>query len=283
MASSGKNKEKFTILEEIYHEDTSQKKTSAQSTKEYFQDRRKMETLLSVAIIFVGLAGLLLGFFHIKNSISEGTRLEISQKEDGISGYDPNDLLGLKNKDTDQDGLSDYDELNIYNTSPYLADTDSDGMTDKAEVDTNDDPNCPVGQDCFSQSTTLLEPDLGPESESAVEIGTLFFSGQITPAQLRQLLADTGIPQEQLDAVSDQELMEAYRQTISQQSSDFYGGEETEIVPSTDSGQVVDEIRNLTPNQIRQLLAENGVPEEILDSITDKELIDLIEETLGGY
>ncbi|MEM6733298.1 MAG: hypothetical protein AAF658_17190, partial [Myxococcota bacterium] len=36
--------------------------------------------------------------------------------------------------DTDRDGLSDQDELEIYGTSPSLVDTDGDGLTDGAEV-----------------------------------------------------------------------------------------------------------------------------------------------------
>jgi len=41
---------------------------------------------------------------------------------------------GKKFKDTDQDGLSDYEEKNIYGTDPKNPDTDGDGMKDCAEV-----------------------------------------------------------------------------------------------------------------------------------------------------
>ena len=37
-------------------------------------------------------------------------------------------------KDSDEDGLTDRDEVNIYGTNPALADTDGDGFTDKAEI-----------------------------------------------------------------------------------------------------------------------------------------------------
>ena len=37
-------------------------------------------------------------------------------------------------KDSDEDGLTDADEVNIYGTNPALADTDGDGFTDKAEI-----------------------------------------------------------------------------------------------------------------------------------------------------
>lgn len=37
-------------------------------------------------------------------------------------------------QDTDDDGLSDYEEYSIYNTSPLNMDTDGDGATDKEEI-----------------------------------------------------------------------------------------------------------------------------------------------------
>ncbi len=56
------------------------------------------------------------------------------------------------NKDTDKDGLTDYQEINIYHTSPYLPDTDGDGLSDKQEVDAGTDPNCPQGKVCNGQT-----------------------------------------------------------------------------------------------------------------------------------
>lgn len=45
------------------------------------------------------------------------------------------------NLDSDNDGLSDYDETEIYNTNPLLPDTDSDGYLDGAEVKNGYNPN----------------------------------------------------------------------------------------------------------------------------------------------
>ena len=46
-----------------------------------------------------------------------------------------------KNRDTDQDGLTDYEEY-IYGTNPLIPDTDQDGLTDYEEMKTyNTDPN----------------------------------------------------------------------------------------------------------------------------------------------
>ena len=70
----------------------------------------------------------------------------------------------LKSKDTDTDGLSDWDEMNLYKTSPYLADSDSDNINDYEEVKKGTDPNCPTGQDC-SGATTQSE-DLMSENQA---------------------------------------------------------------------------------------------------------------------
>jgi DNA-binding beta-propeller fold protein YncE len=56
----------------------------------------------------------------------------------GDTGTDP--LL----QDTDSDGLSDGDEVNIYGTNPLLADTDGDGYDDGVEVAAGTDPNDPL-------------------------------------------------------------------------------------------------------------------------------------------
>lgn len=72
-------------------------------------------------------------------------------------------------RDTDGDGLTDADELNLYKTSPYITDSDSDGLADKQEVDNKTDPNCPVGQTCTSANfvsgnDSILSPGTGGSS-----------------------------------------------------------------------------------------------------------------------
>lgn len=51
-------------------------------------------------------------------------------------------LEQLKNMDSDNDGLSDYEEIYIYHTNPYNPDTDGDGYSDgNDEVQHGYDPN----------------------------------------------------------------------------------------------------------------------------------------------
>ena len=64
-------------------------------------------------------------------------------KNDGEEDYDKDGLTNIEeknlgtymnDKDSDYDGLSDYDEVKIYHTDPLKADTDNDGLSDYEEV-----------------------------------------------------------------------------------------------------------------------------------------------------
>lgn len=48
--------------------------------------------------------------------------------------------------DRDGDGISDFDEINLYQTDPDKADTDSDGVTDGIEIMRGFDPQSPVAE-----------------------------------------------------------------------------------------------------------------------------------------
>ncbi len=74
----------------------------------------------------------------------------LSTPETGLPGDDDRD--GLTNEeeqkagtnpevaDTDQDGLSDYEEIKVYSTNPLSADTDGDGYKDGAEIQNGYNP-----------------------------------------------------------------------------------------------------------------------------------------------
>ncbi|MHA1347815.1 MAG: hypothetical protein ACTSVO_02325 [Candidatus Heimdallarchaeaceae archaeon] len=56
--------------------------------------------------------------------------------EDGISNIEEIDIYqsNVENPDTDFDGLNDWDEINVYNTNLLSSDTDEDGLSDDYEV-----------------------------------------------------------------------------------------------------------------------------------------------------
>lgn len=149
----------------------------------------------------------------------------------------------LKARDTDGDGLSDYDEIYVSKTSPYLEDTDSDGLSDKAEVDNGTDPNCPTGKTCTGTATEEETSDAAKEGTSATATaGTVtssislpsdlsasglsetalqnVLSGQVDAATLRQLLIVGGANKEELDKISDEDLMKSYQATLQSQDEE---------------------------------------------------------------
>jgi hypothetical protein len=140
--------------------------------------------------------------------------------------------------DTDHDGLSDQDEVNIYKTSPYLPDSDGDGIPDGTEVQNGTDPNCPTGQNCSNSAslsvpasdTTTTDASSGSASSVVNPISDATSSlsvnneavlqnvltGKSDPAVLRKLLLDNGMDKTQLDMISDQDLINSYQETLNQ-------------------------------------------------------------------
>ena len=121
-----------------------------------------------------------------------------------------NDEMSLQYRDTDMDGLNDFDELYVYSTSPYLADTDSDGIQDKQEVDLGKDPNCVEGQDCIPQDTAQVVTSSTILLGAAVDPGaapTDLNAMMSDPKQLRQLLLQAGMDQKVLDSYKDADLL----------------------------------------------------------------------------
>jgi len=148
---------------------------------------------------------------------------------------DSNSDEALKAKDTDGDGLSDYDELYIYNTSPYLEDSDSDGFSDKQEIDNDKDPNCPTGRDCYSDPLTSAETEVNMQDstldslleqydysetdESYLDSAESFdfeelFGSSMNADDLRQMLIQAGMDEEMLNQISDEELMASYAEIL---------------------------------------------------------------------
>jgi len=182
------------------------------------------------SILFFGVCTLLFGSFKIWDDIRTpslgreegalGTVNAFEQLEAGVfSPADP----ALKNKDSDSDGLNDWDELNVYHTSPYLKDSDGDGYDDNAEVTGNEDPNCPRGQSCSAAANATAEEelfnDLAP-SEGAAPTPAPVDLANLTPQQLRELLLATGqVTADQLEQVDDATLMELYRDTLSSEAA----------------------------------------------------------------
>lgn len=214
------------------------------------------------AIVAVALVGAQFYFGVFKNPSLQLAR--------AIPEDDPNAIL--KAKDTDRDGISDYDEANLYGTSPYLSDSDSDGIDDHTELTTGQDPNCPKGKSC-AMVTELKDrvtaTDIGVAEPGVMPSTTLDALEQLTnmtPSQVRELLKQNGVTDSVLKKLSDEDVMAAYRSAL----------EKTGVAKTPD--EVIP--KNPTPAEIRVLLVKNGMSQSDADKIPDEELVKMYQDTL---
>jgi len=176
----------------------------------------------------------------LNNSLKHGsnTSTDNSDSSGDVTASEANkNNEALKTKDTDGDGLSDWDELNVYKTSPYLEDSDSDGYSDKKEVDSDNDPNCPMGSVCYEVNPSEADQtdtdqnivdqinnvnqsignSSGNVSTSSNGGSSNLSNSEVTPKMLRAALLQSGFDQATLDNISDEELLKVYQETIKQQ------------------------------------------------------------------
>jgi len=169
----------------------------------------------------------------------------------------------LKNKDTDGDGLSDYDELNVYHTSPYLADTDSDGIPDGVEVKNGTDPNCPTGRTCTGGSVI---PETGGTPAST------------TPSS-------TVSPQAGLNNLTNQN--DVLNSLLNQFGATNPASQPAPATPTAGTGSAsltpdqLNALKNIDAASLRQLLIQNGMDKATLDKISDADLMKSYQETFN--
>lgn len=177
-----------------------------------------------VLLLFFGIIGLGFGVLKIRNTL---------YKPFALTNNIPNtiktlaqDVSHLQFRDTDKDGLNDFEELYVYKTSPYVADTDSDGIDDKTEISKGENPNCAKGRPCSvtlsysatSTSGTILTsvPDPGP---APTDITAMLND----PTQLRAALVSAGVDQTLLSGLDDTQLLKIVQDLMSPSGTAKYG------------------------------------------------------------
>jgi len=266
---------------------------------------RRRERLGSISVIAVGVIALFFGLvifvYNLRNPFldvliqAQKTQLAEEAKQRQL-------LLTLQTQDTDKDGLTDYNELNKYGTSPYLADSDGDGISDKNEVTGGSDPNCPEGQICFvTDEDTEMTGYSAPSLNGTVQTQA---SPAITASFIRSIMLQTGMKQEEIDSLSDQEIMTEFSaylndnpdvaQALAEEGYDFSGLQGLNLNTATTTANQtttatqtsgidlktlgiasVEDLKNLSGAQIRQLMIDAGASADLLSSVSDDQLKEL--------
>ncbi|MEI7620683.1 MAG: hypothetical protein WCJ57_03905 [Candidatus Falkowbacteria bacterium] len=184
---------------------------------------------LGVFSVLIMVFGILQFQYNLYSPFDYSRQIAANQKNNAsgnASGVTTTDLTKL---DSDNDGLNDFDEINVYKTSPYLEDSDSDGFSDKDEILNSTDPNCPTGQVCAqittntdSSSSNSLTPDsldnpISAEINQVDKTAQDMLSGKSDPAVLRKLLLDNGMEKTELDQISDEDLILSYQESLKKQ------------------------------------------------------------------
>lgn len=165
-------------------------------------------------IIILAAAGVLvlaLGFWSISYKIRSPFFLRpVDPKL--LGGGTLTDLT----KDTDGDGVTDWEETNIYHSSPYLADTDSDNVSDSEEINNGTDPNCPEGKTCGAAEAIIAPSSGAPDfpAETAFPDVTAGIPANLTAGQVRGLLKEGGMSDENLNKLDDKALLEIYQEAL---------------------------------------------------------------------
>lgn len=259
------------------------------------KEDRKILITFTVFAVFI----LAFGFFRLRESIVGPFRLS----KIATAQLTEEDLYQiLSQRDTDGDGLSDWEEIFIYGTSPFLVDTDGDGFTDYEEVMAGSDPLDP--------ESTPLNPHperprpiyrVAESTDQEIDQNVYDFS----PENIRNVLIDVGVDKKILDNIDDETLKKLYYETVEEtgiplieimeeQKHDFgrldfskIFAEAQEMSKKIDTeelggDQITTEqlfleetidFENLEPAIIRQLMIESGAEPAILDQIDDQTLM----------
>ncbi len=243
-----------------------------------YQNTVKRRALI-VLVVF-GFIILYFGVWYIAQQISVPFESVVSTNEESTSTNTTNEQVkSLRERDTDGDGLNDFDELNIYKTSPYIADSDSDGLDDNVEIADGTDPNCPEGQTCGRVVTNTsntnaadeLFPDLVPAE--APDTSTTDLSN-LSVDELRKILKDAGASAEAVDKISDEDLLDTYQEVLAEE------GQGSTTAVEDNNAVTYDQLSSMSADDIRKILVGSGIPQETINQYDDAALIQIFQDSL---
>lgn len=190
-----------------------------------------VEQKLSVGVLGVaGLVALVFGLVQLRHTLVQPFTTDVQTLVELKKQYGPSEeerIAEEKKTDTDGDGVTDYDEANVYHTSQYVRDSDSDGEADNIEIAKGTDPNCAKGKACLSvvsgteaatSSATTFEPPPSPDYSlypgAGTGGGTPSSVPPREPAAIRAYLQASGWSAAEVASFTDAQILEAYDQSI---------------------------------------------------------------------
>ncbi len=251
--------------EEIINDESTDEARPVSSSYVQIRSRAPLDKSSKIIIFLISVCGfsaIILAGWLIIDGIRSPFKLDIQQIASNASSTDTAITDALKTKDTDGDGLKDYDEVYSYNTSPYLQDTDGDGLPDGTEIKNGTDPNCKTGDTC--RSIRLVNPDtklsdLLPEFSPANQ--TL---RDATLKEFRGILLESGMDQATLDSLTDDALL-VYMDAI---------------VRAADLQSEPVDVDSLSETEMRNFLIQAGLKEAEVNRLPPEDLKDLIKSLL---
>jgi len=221
-------------------------------------------------IFFLSLLGLfvlVLGIFQIRGAIYgpfKGFRDSGEKEKITLTQGEILSILSeqAKREDTDKDGISDYDEVYVYKTSPYIQDSDSDTFSDREEIKEGSNPlnpNSTPYRRAKKDADNVLERSFSANPK--IE--------QFSLGDIRNFLIQAGLPKEIVDNIDDNDLKKLYNDTK----------EETGINPQ---GLGLSYSPEVNISLLRQALIDNGADALVLEQIDDETLKSMFLENLGN-
>ena len=270
------------IEEFLGDDDGDQDDGEVKESENDLERKANLKKAISVAGILVfGIGVLIFGGLRLQGMI------EGSFKGYGHTNYANEDansanmriddeVVAMRGRDTDGDGLSDYDETYVYMTSVYIDDTDSDGVSDFEEVSVGDDPLCPQGADCYGD-VGETEKQRNKEIEGGTNVDGVDLE------KVREMLIEQGVDSEVVMAVDDETLLQMYQATVEETGVNPLKKGEAPLRPfDAAQGYGGSPLRSegLSAEEIRQYLIGAGVDEDVIMSIDDATLMALYLQAL---
>lgn len=242
-------------------------------------EKTPTQKLIVASLVIFSVGTIVVGFLQFKTFL-EKPFFEDKLVEDKVKIRGPldfyqylleqkqnnKDLTSLQKRDSDMDGLTDYQETYVYHTNPYAADTDFDGVSDKEEIAKGTDPNCANNEPgCLAADSAVTSSGASPAASASVGAAV---SGQgvlndTTQTQIKDLA-------NQVDTLN----------SATGTSPDLTGQSFSQLLPEQ-KAEIKQYYTSLQPADLRQLLISQGFPAEQINTLSDDDLQKTLQQLLA--